>query len=63
LEGMMPVAMGMTRVPKMVMSTSQIIRQISKVIFMVLGREDERIMQMRRVVRWYLCKLTEQRWG
>jgi hypothetical protein len=43
LEGMMPVAMGMTRVPKMVMSTSQIIRQISKVIFMVLGREDERM--------------------
>jgi hypothetical protein len=40
---MMPVAMRMTRVPKMVMSTSQIIRQISKVIFMVLGREDERM--------------------
>lgn len=39
----MPVAMRMTSVPKMVMSTSQIIRQISKVIFMVLGREDERM--------------------
>ena len=39
----MPVAMRMTRVPKMIMSTSQIIRQISKVIFMVLGRGDERM--------------------
>lgn len=29
--------------PKMIMSTSQIIRQIGKVIFMVLGRQDERM--------------------
>jgi hypothetical protein len=40
---MMPVAVRMTRVSKMMMSTSQIIRQISKVIFMVLGREGERM--------------------
>ena len=39
----MPVAVRMTRVSKMIMSTSQIIRQISKVISMVLGREGERM--------------------
>jgi hypothetical protein len=39
----MPVAVRMTRVSKMMMSTSQIIRQISKVISMVLGREGERM--------------------
>jgi len=39
----MPVAVRMTRVSKMMMNTSQIIRQISKVIFMVLGREGERM--------------------
>lgn len=43
LGGMMPVAVRMTRVSKMIMSTSQIIRQISKVISMVLGREGERM--------------------
>lgn len=39
----MPVGVRMTRVSKMRMSTSQIIRQISKVISMVLGREGERM--------------------
>jgi hypothetical protein len=35
--------MRMTRVPTMIMSTSQTMRQMIRVIFMVLGREDERL--------------------
>jgi hypothetical protein len=43
LEDTIPVAMRMTRVPTMIMSMSQKMRQITRVIFMVLGREDERM--------------------
>lgn len=43
LEDTIPVAMKMTRVPTMIISTSQTIRQMIRVVFMVLGREDERM--------------------
>jgi hypothetical protein len=58
LEGMVPVPMGMTRVLMVVMSTSQMMRQLIRI---VLGRDYGRITQMRRVVRFCLFKLTEKR--
>ena len=60
LEGMVPVAVRMTRAPTMMMmSTSQTMRRMSRAVFMVRGRDYERIMQMRRVVRLCPFRLTE----